>query len=42
MKIIAGVVAVGVPICEQAYLTVCHAVSTDPPRPAASTPFVAT
>ena len=42
IKIIAGAVPVGVPICEQAYLIVFHAVSTDPPRPAASTPLVAT
>ena len=40
--IIAGAVAVGVPILAQANLTVFHAVSTDPPRPAASVPLVAT
>ena len=39
---IAGEVPVGVPILEQAYLRVLNAVSTDPPRPAASTPLVAT
>ena len=42
IKMIAGAVAVGVPILLQAYLTVFHAVSTDPPRPAASVPLVAT
>ena len=39
---IAGAVAVGVPIAPQAYLTVLNAVSIDPPRPAESTPLVAT
>ena len=42
IKMMAGVVAVGVPILGQAYLIVLNAVSTDPPRPAASTPLVAT
>ncbi len=42
IKMIAGAAAVGAPICPQAYLTVLNAVSTDPPRPAASTPLVAT
>ena len=42
IKMIAGAVAVGVPILVQAYLTVLNAVSTDPPRPAASIPLVAT
>ena len=40
--ITAGVVAVGVPIFCEAYLSVFHAVSIDPPRPATSTPLVAT
>ena len=38
MKIIAGDVAVGVPIFEQAYLIVLNALSTDPPKPLASVP----
>ena len=39
MKRIAGLVEVGVPIFEEAYLIVLNGLSTDPPNPLASVPL---